>query len=71
MPTDLDLEVVLLRERVAVMQKQVETLQVTLDNFEKSANRWRGGIAAMIALGGLLSGIITAGDKFLKMFGKS
>lgn len=56
-----------LERRIVDLEAALKKAQDALHNFEVSANRWRGGMMAVIALGGLITWLVNVGSGIVKV----
>lgn len=57
-------------ERMEKLDAQIEKLEKRDDELEAMANKWKGGIAVLLALGGLAGGLIAQFDHIKAFFVK-
>lgn len=73
---NLDTQVALLNQRLDQIGEKIGDLETSLSNVQKDieninnmANRYRGGLLVVLALGGLIGWAVTISDKVLHWFG--
>lgn len=67
--------IAVLTERVAHLsqnytdlKKGQDTIATEIDEIHEMANRWKGGVAVVLGLGGLLGFLISIADKVVKVW---
>lgn len=59
-------QVAVLDERVNGLLSRIKSLEKEVDSFKTAANRWKGGVVVLVALGSIIGWLAAIWDKIVR-----